>query len=77
MDNQRLPAYPQHPEPTERIESAEYEKESKPRISPGMIVWMGLALMVGLFFAQKFAAQFLASDQPNQPAPVLVKPQGN
>jgi hypothetical protein len=77
MNNERLPEYPQHPEPTERIESAEFERESKPRVSPGMIVWMGLALMVGIYFAQKNAAEHLGGDQVNPAAPAKAKPQGN
>lgn len=74
MDNHKLPAYPQHPEPNQRIESVEFERESRPRISPGMIVWMGLAMIIAVFFAQKYAAQYLGGDQV---VPIKARPSGN
>ncbi len=77
MNNQRLPSYPEHPEPTQYIESAEFERESRPRVSPGMMVWMGLALMVGIYFAQKYAAQYLGGDQIILKAPEKAAPRGN
>ena len=77
MDNQRLPAYPEHREPTARTDSAEYEREQRPRRSPGMIVWMGLALIVGIFFVQRFAAKHLGGDQVIGKAPAKAAPQGN
>lgn len=75
MNNQRLPAYPPHPEPTERVDSSEYERESKPRTMPSTMVWMGVALMVGLFFVQKFLAQYVGPAQPV--ATASNQPRGN
>jgi len=75
MNNDRLPLYPEHPEPDQRIDGAEFDKESKPRTMPGMMVWMGLALMVSLFFAQRFIAQYAAKDP--QPVQAPTKPGGN
>ena len=77
MNNQHLPAYPEHPEPTERHEKAEFEKESKPRMSPGNMVWMGLALMIGIYFAQKFAAEYLGGDLVKVKTTAPARPQGN
>ncbi|HQR06725.1 MAG TPA: hypothetical protein PLN21_07880 [Gemmatales bacterium] len=62
MNNDRLPLYPEHPEPDQRNEGAEFEKESKPRTMPGMVVWMALALMIGLYFAQRFIAQYVGKE---------------
>lgn len=75
LDNERLPVYPDHPEPDQRIDSSEFEKESKPRTMPGTMVWMGLALMIGLYFTQKFIADHFGKDRPQ--GPVAAKPRGN
>lgn len=72
MNNDRLPLYPEHPEPNQRNEGAEFEKESKPRTMPGMVVWMALALMVGLYFAQRFIAQYVGKEP--QPIQAPAKP---
>lgn len=77
MNNQRLPAYPEHPEPTERHESAEFEREARPRITSGAKVWMGLALMIGIYFAQKFAAEHLGGDPVKPAVTAQARPQGN
>lgn len=69
MNHDRLPLYPEHPEPEEHHEGAEYEKETKPRTMPGMMVWMGLALMLGLYFAQKFIAQYAGQETVSTKAP--------
>lgn len=75
MNNQSLPVYPEHPEPDERVESVEFERETKPRTMPGTMVWMGLALMIGLYFTQKFIAEHVGKEQPIGQAP--AKPRGN
>jgi hypothetical protein len=75
MNNQRLPLYPEHAEPNQRIDAAEFERETKPRTMPGTMVWMGVALLVGLFFTQKFIAQYVGKEQPIGSAP--AKPRGN
>ena len=75
MNNQSLPVYPEHPESNERIESVEFERETKPRTMPGTMVWMGLALMVGLYFTQKFIAEHVGKEQAVGQAP--AKPRGN
>lgn len=77
MNNQRLPAYPEHREPDERHESAEYERESRPRISPGAIAWMGLALIVAIYFGQEFAAKYLGGDKLKPAVTAPAKPGGN
>lgn len=73
MNNQRLPAYPEHAEPTARHESAEYERESRPRTSPAAIAWMGLALIIGIYFAQKYLVQWMGKDEPNVPGKVATR----
>lgn len=67
MNNQNLPQYPEHPEPTEAVASSEFERETRPRMMPGTLVWIGLSVFVIIFAVQKFVTPYF-----NQP--VVVQP---
>jgi hypothetical protein len=51
MDHNRLPSYPEHREPTERIEGVEFEREEKPRSTPWTTMWRAVAFMMAAFSA--------------------------
>jgi hypothetical protein len=59
MNQNALPSYPDHPEPRDFVEGAEYEKEQRPRTSPWMMVFFGLAAIVCIYFAQKYLAEWI------------------
>lgn len=71
MNNQSLPPYPEHPEPTESTPNAEYDRETKPRMSPSTLVWIGLAIFVIIFAAQKYLTPYL-NKPVSVPAPATV-----
>lgn len=49
MDNARLPTYPEHREPTERIEGVEFEREANPRTAPWTMLWRGVVFLIIAF----------------------------
>ena len=68
MNHTRLPDYPEHREPTERVEGVEFEREAQPRTHPWTQLWLALASMVvlfgvmlGYFYWEKYLR---ASDRP-------------
>jgi hypothetical protein len=74
MDNARLPAYPEHREPTERIEGVEFEREANPRTAPWTVLWRGLAFLAIAFSA--VAAYYAWEKYRNQPIKKDAAPSG-
>lgn len=66
MDHARLPTYPEHREPTERIDGVEFESEENPRTAPWTILWRGVAFLLIAFSC--VAGYYGWEKYKNQPA---------
>lgn len=77
MDHQKLPTYPEHPEPTEANSHAEYEREIRPRTSPGTMVWMGIGLLVGLYLIDRTVNYILDRNKNSAVVKTVPTKQGN
>ncbi|MBL8821880.1 MAG: hypothetical protein JNJ77_04775 [Planctomycetia bacterium] len=77
MNHQKLPDYPEHPEPTEAISNSEFERETRPRTSPGSMVWMGIGLLVCLYVLDRTVNYLQEWNKGNNVVKSVPAKQGN